>query len=203
MNNITPRSSIRRAPGSFTPQLRNRHLKKPPSPIDWVEQSYIELIQDVSIMTMNYYETRINQNASLHDAASTSHHDETLSILQSLHDGIETLDCPSVDGDDDDDDYTTASSVYDLRRDLYQFYRDQTNEEPISKMSELSLITTESAGYISPDDVSIITTDINVQCIQRKGQYVPAQRKKKIFSRMIERMKLAAEKPFWSIESHF
>ncbi|KAI8885360.1 hypothetical protein K501DRAFT_284332 [Backusella circina FSU 941] len=194
---------------------------------------------------MNYYETRINQHAALnHSADNISYHDdETLSILQSLHDEIEALGCQSLklsssedetneeenDDDDNDDDScteTTASSIYDIRSNLYQYYRDRVRhtpeidentdltEEPISTMSGpyASSITTESAGYISPDDVSIITTDVGsndtVQEIHRKQsnypkQYFPTQRKKKIFARMIERMRLAAEKPFWSIESHF
>ncbi|CEP14348.1 hypothetical protein [Parasitella parasitica] len=43
---------------TISSKLSSKLLKKPPSPIDWMHQSYMELIQDMSFVTIHYYESK-------------------------------------------------------------------------------------------------------------------------------------------------
>lgn len=61
-------ASIRFPPGTVSSKLSSRMLKKPPSPKDWMHQTYMEMIQDVSYATGHYYESTENGNGLLHGA---------------------------------------------------------------------------------------------------------------------------------------
>jgi hypothetical protein len=53
-------STIKISRGTFIPKFDGKFFQKPPSPIDWIQQSYIELIEDTSLTTMNYYESKVD-----------------------------------------------------------------------------------------------------------------------------------------------
>ncbi|CEP14343.1 hypothetical protein [Parasitella parasitica] len=53
-------NSIHFPPSTISSKLSSKLLKKPPSPTDWMHQSYMELIQDMSFVTIHYYESKDN-----------------------------------------------------------------------------------------------------------------------------------------------
>ncbi|KAI7901866.1 uncharacterized protein BX663DRAFT_487149 [Cokeromyces recurvatus] len=59
MNDIT----IDFPPSTLSSKLSSKLLKKPPSPVDWIQQSYMEMIQDASFATGYHHESLMNKNS--------------------------------------------------------------------------------------------------------------------------------------------
>ncbi|KAI8647177.1 hypothetical protein BD408DRAFT_408719, partial [Parasitella parasitica] len=70
-------NSIQFPPSTISSKLSSKLLKKPPSPIDWMHQSYMELIQDISYNTTHYYEIKENGSSILEASAPESRKNAT------------------------------------------------------------------------------------------------------------------------------
>ncbi|GAA5815361.1 hypothetical protein MFLAVUS_008868 [Mucor flavus] len=57
--------SIRFPPGTVTSKLSSKMLKQPPCPKDWMHQTYMQMVQDVSYVTSHYYESPENGTSLL------------------------------------------------------------------------------------------------------------------------------------------
>lgn len=263
-------NSIQFPPSTVSSKLSSKLLKKPPSPIDWVHQSYMEMIQDVSYTTSHYYEPTENGSsvleASVPESTTQQPQTETLDLnsrsssdqqykrathsitpplsLQRLFDSKSTSPPPcstdyqrnrlkqvqeeedvssTEDEDDDDDDefntITTSSTDCNRKNNIYRFYREQQSlarpideldvEDPAmykvmtphssnygsgfaSEHSESSIHITPSSPPPPPQQVKLVN----------QQQQIP-KKKLKIIGKLITKMRIAAEKPFWSIDNHF
>ncbi|CAO3614057.1 unnamed protein product [Mucor fragilis] len=269
-------NSIQFPPGTVSSKLSSKLLKKPPSPIDWVHQSYMEMIQDVSYTTSHYYESNENGSgileASVPESARKQLPDETYDSssgnsssdqqyktathsttpplsLQRLFDSKSTSPPPysteyqknrlnqvqeeeenlsSTDDEDENDDdefntITTSSTDCNRRNNLYRFYREQQNlAKPIDELDDedpamYKVMTPHSSNYgsgfasdhsqssiqITPSPSPPLAQQIkSVNQQQQQQQQIP-KKKLKIIGKLITKMRIAAEKPFWSIDNHF
>lgn len=259
-------------PGTVSSKLSSKLLKKPPSPIDWVHQSYMEMIQDVSYTTSHYYESKDNGSSILeasvpestkHDGkqdktnnlnSSSSNNCESLQpsataattatppiSLQRLFDSTSTPQPPSsseyqkdrlkqvqeeenttTDDDDDDDDefntITTSSTDCSRKNNIYRFYKEQQSlARPIDELEDedssiFKVMTPHDSNYGSgfTSDNSSASIHINtssspaheIKLVNQQQQQIP-KKKLKIIGKLITKMRIAAEKPFWSIDNHF
>ncbi|KAL9551386.1 hypothetical protein PS6_005029 [Mucor atramentarius] len=253
-------NSIQFPPSTVSSKLSSKLLKKPPSPIDWVHQSYMEMIQDVSYTTSHYYESTENGysilEASVPESTTQQPQTETLDFnsrssnqqykrathsitpplsLQRLFDSKkyqrsrlkqaqEEEDVSSTEDEDDNDDdefntITTSSTDCNRKNNIYRFYREQQSlarpideldgEDPAmykvmtphssnygsgfaSEHSESSIHITPSSSPPPPQQVKLVN----------EQQQIP-KKKLKIIGKLITKMRIAAEKPFWSIDNHF
>ncbi|GAN06319.1 hypothetical protein MAM1_0119c05800 [Mucor ambiguus] len=268
-------NSIQFPPGTVSSKLSSKLLKKPPSPIDWVHQSYMEMIQDVSYTTSHYYESSENGSgileASVPESARKQQLDETHDLnsssssdqgykkashsitpplsLQRLFDSKSVSPPPcsteyqtkrlkqvreeeenlsSTDEEDGDDEFntiTTSSTDCNRKNNLYRFYREQQNlARPIDELDDedpaiYKVMTPHSSNYgsgfasdhsqssiqITPSSSPPLPQQIklvNQQQQQQQQQQIP-KKKLKIIGKLITKMRIAAEKPFWSIDNHF
>lgn len=248
--------SVRFPPGTITSKLSSKMLKQPPSSKDWMHQTYMQMIQDVSYVTSHYYESPENGTSLLSSGINKA-------ISNSKPPRLSETDCHSVivettridrpiknssplsqyefhndsDGDnnseqyssdeealneDDDDEadlcYTTTTSSTDCNRknNIYRLYKEQQSlqkpfdEElkttiPIAQRSNSCQMADYDVPYLSntsnsADDStsSHVTQDTNV----KKNKQQPNKKFKK-FKRMMTKMRMAAENPFWAIDNRF
>jgi hypothetical protein len=266
-------NSIQFPPGTVSSKLSSKLLKKPPSPIDWVHQSYMEMIQDVSYTTSHYYESKDNGSSIMEASVPelTKHdrkQDETNNLnnssssscefsqqsataastttpplsLQRLFDSTSTPlssssseyqkdrlkqvqeeENATTDDDDDDDDefntITTSSTDCNRKNNIYRFYKEQQSlARPIDELEDedsniCKIITPHNSnygsGFASDNSSSSIHIHTSSSCSheiklvnQQQQQQIP-KKKLKIIGKLITKMRIAAEKPFWSIDNHF
>lgn len=267
-------NSIQFPPGTVSSKLSSKLLKKPPSPIDWVHQSYMEMIQDVSYTTSHYYESQDNGSSILEASVpeSTKHdmkQDETNNLnssssnncesfqqsataaptttpplsLQRLFDSTSTSpplssseyqkdrlkqvqeeegNITTDDDDDDDDEFntiTTSSTDCNRKNNTYRFYKEQQSlERPIDELEDedsniYRVMTPHDSNYGSgfASDNSSTSIHINtpssstheIKLVNQQQQQQIPKKKLKIIGKLITKMRIAAEKPFWSIDNHF
>jgi hypothetical protein len=235
-------SSIHFPPGTISSKLSSRMSKKPPSPKDWMHQTYMQMIQDVSYATNHYYESTENGNSLLHGTnkvcpdqqqpetqycykkSATVDDDDRISnnsspLPYTSRKGKERDDSESYSSEDEESEdcntYTTASTDYNRKNNIFRFYREQQNlANPIDEESSVIKVATPyTSSYYSSNESNIdddnssnsngsmVTQEIDINVNTSKKQ----QRKKKfkLLKHMMTKMKLAAEKPFWAIDSHF
>lgn len=234
-------NSIRFPPGTISSKLDSKLLKKPPSPIDWIHQSYLEMIQDVSYDTSHYYESLKGRTEPIKpgstvvidlgkiQSSSTLHHQQL---------GVEATKTPSIQeeekdtrskenyDDDDDSEYcntnTTTSTDYNRKNNIYRYYREQQNidrpfddDEPVFPTTTLRIMTPYSSSSIAPSMIeeshnlnlnssnssksSVVTGEEDIKLPNQQ----PYKKKFKMIGNLITKMRITAEKPFWSIDNHF
>ncbi|KAK4520038.1 uncharacterized protein ATC70_008166 [Mucor velutinosus] len=263
-------------PNTVSSKLSSKLLKKPPSPIDWVHQSYMEMIQDVSYTTSHYYESNengsgileasvpelarkqqpdethyLNSSSStdqqykraahsitpplslqrLFDSKSTSpppcsadHQKSRLKQVQEEEEDLSFTDGEDDDDDDDDDEFntiTTSSTDCNRKNNIYRFYREQKSlARPIDELDDedpaiYKVMTPHSSNYGSgfASDHSQSSIQITpsssppppqqIKLVNQQQQQQIPKKKLKIIGKLITKMRIAAEKPFWSIDNHF
>ncbi|KAL0141098.1 hypothetical protein V8B55DRAFT_1513073 [Mucor lusitanicus] len=257
-------NSIQFPPGTVSSKLSSKLLKKPPSPIDWVHQSYMEMIQDVSYTTSHYYESKENGSGILEasvpesarkqqladktydlNSSSSSSSDQEYKMpshsitpplsLQRLFDSKSTSPPPSSteyqknrlkqvqeeeedfsstdeeDGDEDDElnTITTSSTDCNRKNNLYRFYREQQNlAKPIDELEDedpaiYKVMTPHSSNYGSGFASDYSQSSIHITPSSSPPLPQQIKSKLKIIGKLITKMRIAAEKPFWSIDNHF
>lgn len=183
---------------SNSSKLQSSSLKKPPKPIDWIQQSYIEMIEDVSfsspVTTPTIQEPNKTITIHLNEQKAYTHfstiHEEEDNCCD--HDSGKLL----VTEDDDISEcgytYTTSSTDYNRKNNVFQFYKEQ---QQLNKVCPIDEELTTFHPHPQEEEVRII------QPAETKKKY---KTKFKMIGRLItEKMKLTAEKPFWSIDNRF
>ncbi|CAO3624357.1 unnamed protein product [Mucor hiemalis] len=253
-------STMNFPPGTFTSKLSSKKLKKPPSPKDWMHQTYLQMIQDVSYVTSHYYESTENGNHLLFGNKNCQDRNETPSPKKNatVHDTkvdtpptpppkdcylvpakgkekeipeIQSSEDDEYDEEDEDDSqcynsFTTSSTDCNRKNNIYRFYREQQSLQTDPIMEESSVIRV-ATPYSSGSNCNISTisnnesysTSISGQSelgqdqqlsddcastvTQLQHERKSKKKKFKLLKNMMTKMKMAAEKPFWAIDSHF
>ncbi|GAA5800371.1 hypothetical protein EDC94DRAFT_654005 [Helicostylum pulchrum] len=238
--------SIRFPPGTITSKLSSKMLRQPPCSKDWMHQTYMQMIQDVSYVTSHYYESPENGTSLLgaNKAISNSKPSRLLyetschsAIVESsrlnrpiknssplsqfeFHNDSDNSERYSSDEEamnDDDDEvdlcYTATTSSTDCNRknNVYRLYKEQQglqkpfDEElettiPIVQRSNSCRIAECNVTYLSSSsgDSSGVTQDTKA----KKNKQQPNKKFTKL-KRMMTKMRMAAENPFWAIDSRF
>lgn len=200
-------ASIHFPPGTFTSKLSSQKLKNAPNSNDWMHQTYMEMVQDVSYATSHYYESNENgtgllinvsepnteaprssvtMDAILNSPKKSSplsmyeFHDTNSSILED-NDSITEDECQT---------YTTSSTDDNRRNNIYRLYREQQNiDRPIEEEEITTPIQTITECDSHPLEITTIV-------VTQTSKY-------KKFKRIMTKMRMAAERPFWAIDSHF
>ncbi|KAI8087257.1 hypothetical protein BDF21DRAFT_396940 [Thamnidium elegans] len=249
--------SIRFPPGTITSKLSSKMLKQPPCSKDWMHQTYMQMIQDVSYVTSHYYESPENGTSLLGSEANkvisnskpsrllseTDYHSaivesttrmnrsikncSPLSQFEFHNDSDEDHSSERYSSDDeepmnDDDDevdlcYTATTSSTDCNRknNIYRLYREQQSlqkpfdEElettiPIVQRSNSCRIAEYNAPYLSNTSTSgdSISSCVTQDTKAKKNKQQPNKKFTK-FKRMMTKMRMAAENPFWAIDNRF
>lgn len=188
-------SSIQFPPGTITSKLSSKMLKNVPESNDWMHQTYMEMVQDVSYATSHYYESNENGTGLLINV-SEPNRESPIVIKHNNHSPLkkssplsmyEYHDDSSTEDDDECQTYTTSSTDQNRRNNIYRLYREQQNiDKPIEEeITIVKLTECDSQEQVSPNVTQITTS------------------KYKKFKRIMTKMRMAAEKPFWAIDSHF
>lgn len=267
----TAASTMNFPPGTISSKLSSKKLRKPPSPKDWMHQTYLQMIQDVSYVTSHYYESTENGNHLLFGNKVCHDNNETHCPKKNatLHETVSNLpptpppkDCYSsppviakgkekelpelqsgeddgYDEEDDDDSqseyynsFTTSSTDCNRKNNIYRFYREQQSlqADPIMEESSVIRVATPYSNRSnnnvsrnsssSNDDAGSYSSSISISsselgqdrqrsddCASTVTQsphgHKSKKKKFKLLKNMMTKMKMAAEKPFWAIDSHF
>lgn len=220
-------SSIRFPPGTITSKLSSKLLKKPPSPKDWMHQTYMQMVQDVSYATSHYYESNkngtgllINAPESNTQAVTSEAQSATLDTIMNLPNKSSPLSLyvhhnndSDEDSNNDEDDqssfchtYTTSSTDCNRKNNIYRFYKEQQSlERPIEEEGIIKIVTPYNSNCNQECDsqtsfVDSTSSALNVIVTQ---DIVQQNKRFKKFKRIMTKMRMAAEKPFWAIDSRF
>jgi hypothetical protein len=217
--------SIRFPPGTVSSKLGSKLLKKPPSPIDWIHQSYLEMIQDVSYDTIHYYETpktrsaptiteSFKPNATVVVDLSKIRPSNMLPPTKEEEEEEEEYIGSKEDDDDTDSEYcntnTTTSTDYNRKNNIYRYYKEQQSidrpfddDEPVFPTTTLRIVTPYSSSITTPSMNEEQTLHSNSSVMTPEDTQVPSPQRYKKLRGLIRKMRLTAEKPFTSIDNHF
>ncbi|KAI9364641.1 hypothetical protein BD770DRAFT_469082 [Pilaira anomala] len=242
MSNYYSFDSIRFPPGTISSKLSNNKMmmKQPAAATDWVHQTYMEMIQDVSYATSHYYESKKNI-ANMMDCSSlvkdnlhtnkkpdeirtkvetgTRNHCSPLSIHEyhiSDNNSSNNDDEEVIEEDDDESIFcqtiTTSSTDCNRKNNIYRFYKEQQKlaapiEEEIIPVPYIQ--PNNNNNLISSDDTRV-PSKVNKPPPQQKQQQQQQQQQqenpkkfRRKLKRMMTKMKMAAENPFWAIDNRF
>ncbi|KAG2204563.1 hypothetical protein INT47_012622 [Mucor saturninus] len=188
-------SSIQFPPGTITSKLSSKMLKNTPISNDWMHQTYMQMVQDVSYATSHYYESNENGTGLLINVSEPNREANSSTLETIIKNSppkkssplsmYEYHDDSSTEDDDECQTYTTSSTDQNRRNNIYRLYREQQNiDKPIEEEITIVKLAECDSQEVSPN------------VTQTTSKY-------KKFKRIMTKMRMAAEKPFWAIDSHF
>ncbi|KAI8072158.1 uncharacterized protein B0P05DRAFT_549110 [Gilbertella persicaria] len=182
-------TSIRFPPVTVSSKLSSKMLRKTPTSTDWIQQSYIEMIQDISYVPCHYFISSEKQVAIDETRATLDVCGAQLPVPDDKYDSC--LEKSSIMSDEDDSDYntiTTTSTDYNRRNNMYRYYKEQ---ELIRSIDEE--VHSSSLRHIVP---------VNILDIKEQ-QTKPKKNRLQVVKKLIKKMRITAEKPFMTIDNHF
>ena len=193
--------SISFPPGTISSKLSSKKLKRPPSPKDWMHQTYLQMIQDVSYATSHYYESKDNGNQLLFGGPN-----KVGPCTETPKEVVKTQTLIQYDSDSSDDNFNTFSTTStdcNRRNNIYNLYRAQ----PVGEEDAASIIRVATPDNSSVDQKSVVnslnsnssSSNTNKEDAKQHGR----KKKFKLFKNMVTKMRVTAENPFWVIDRHF